>query len=473
MLIGRKEEKNELRDALAKDEAQFIAVYGRRRVGKTFLIREAYGNDFCFQFTGAAHTSTKKQLARFRLELKAQGLTDVMPVISSWMYAFSELRRFIELQPKGKKVIFLDELPWMDAPRSDFLSEFEVFWNGWASAQRDIVLVVCGSSTSWMVKKIFKNKGGLYNRLTRRIYLRPFTLGECEELVHSQGIVMSHQQILDGYMIFGGIPFYWSLLRPGRSLAQEVDRLIFSDMGAMHDEFDMLYASLFNHPDSYIRIINILAGKKNGMTREEIIQEGKFKNNGRFSDMLNDLEWCGFIRSYYLPGKNVKDRVWQLMDNYTIFYFSFQKDKHQPADFWETVQGTPLYNTWCGLAFERVCMQHVDQIKLKLGISGVLTYQYAWRYQGDKTLGLKGVQIDLLIDRNDGIIDLCEMKYSKEEYAITEAYSREMARKASTFSQVSKTHKAVHTVMVTTYGLVPNAYAYDVQNQIVMDDLFA
>lgn len=361
----------------------------------------------------------------------------------------------------------------MDAPRSDFLSEFEVFWNGWASALRDIVLVVCGSSTSWMVKKIFKNKGGLYNRLTRRIYLRPFTLGECEELVHSQGIVMSHQQILDGYMIFGGIPFYWSLLRPGRSLAQEVDRLIFSDMGAMHDEFDMLYASLFNHPDSYIRIINILAGKKNGMTREEIIQEGKFKNNGRFSDMLNDLEWCGFIRSYYLPGKNVKDRVWQLMDNYTIFYFAFQKDKHQPADFWETVQGTPLYNTWCGLAFERVCMQHVDQIKLKLGISGVLTYQYAWRYQGVKTLGLKGVQIDLLIDRNDGIIDLCEMKYSKEEYAITEAYSREMASKASTFSQVSKTHKAVHTVMVTTYGLVPNAYAYDVQNQVVMDDLFA
>ena len=188
MLIGRKEEKNELRDALAKDEAQFIAVYGRRRVGKTFLIREAYGNDFCFQFTGAAHTSTKKQLARFRLELKAQGLTDVMPVISSWMYAFSELRRFIELQPKGKKVIFLDELPWMDAPRSDFLSEFEVFWNGWASAHRDIVLVVCGSSTSWMVKKIFKNKGGLYNRLTRRIYLRPFTLGECEELVHSTSV---------------------------------------------------------------------------------------------------------------------------------------------------------------------------------------------------------------------------------------------------------------------------------------------
>lgn len=472
MLVGRKEEKRTLQMALEADEAQLIAVYGRRRVGKTFLIRETLGNSFCFQFTGAPKIKTRQQLARFRLALKSQGLKDVQP-ISNWMYAFSELARFIEMQPEGKKVIFLDELPWMDAPRSEFLSEFEVFWNGWASAHKDIVLIICGSSTSWMVKKIFRNKGGLYNRLTRRIYLRPFTLSECEELVKLRGIVMTRQQIIEGYMIFGGIPYYWSLLQPGRSLAQNVDRLIFSEGGEMHDEFDMLYASLFNRPERYVQVISILSRNKSGMTRQEIIDDGNFKNNGDFTDILNDLEWCGFIRSYSLPGKNVKDRIWQIMDNYTIFYFAFQKDRHQPSDFWRTVQGTPLYNTWCGLAFERVCMQHVDQIKRKLGISGVLTYQYAWRYQGDKTLGLKGVQIDLLIDRNDGIIDLCEMKYSKEEFAITESYSREMARKASTFSQVTKTRKAVHTVMVTTYGLVQNAYAHDVQNQITMDDLFA
>lgn len=472
MLVGRKEEKETLRMALNADEAQLIAVYGRRRVGKTFLIRESFGNKFCFQFTGAPKMKARQQLARFRLALKRQGLKDVQP-IRNWLEAFSELIRFIEMQPEGKKVIFLDELPWMDAPRSEFLSEFEVFWNGWASAHKDIVLIICGSSTSWMVKKIFRNKGGLYNRLTRRIYLRPFTLAECEELVKLRGIVMTRQQILEGYMIFGGIPYYWSLLQPGRSLAQNVDKLMFSEGGEMHDEFDMLYASLFNRPERYIQVISILSGKKSGMTRSEIIDEGDFKNNGDFTDILNDLEWCGFIRSYYLPGKNVKDRVWQLMDNFTIFYFAFQKDKHQPSDFWETVQGTPLYNTWCGLAFERVCMQHVDQIKRKLGISGVLTYQYAWRYQGDKKLGLKGVQIDLLIDRNDGIIDLCEMKYSKDEFAITEGYSRELARKASTFSQVTKTRKAVHTVMITTYGLTHNAYSNDIQNQVTMDDLFA
>lgn len=472
MIIGRQDELQTLRDALHSDQAQLIVVYGRRRVGKTFLVREAYDNKFCFQFTGAPNLTNRKQLARFRLALENHGLKDVRP-ISNWMYAFSELARFIMQQPEGKKLIFLDELPWMDAPRSDFLSEFEVFWNGWASAHKDIVMVICGSSASWMIKKIIRNKGGLHNRLTHRIYLKPFSLNLCKQLAESMGIIMSREQMLDAYMIFGGIPYYWSLLRRGRSLAQEVDRLIFSEGGEMYDEFDMLYSSLFNSPDPYVDIISVLAGKREGMTRGEIIDAGKFKSSGKFTDMLQDLEWCGLIRSYFLPGKNVKDRVWQLMDNYTIFYFTFQKGHRQPADFWESVQSTPQYNTWCGLAFERVCLQHVDQIKRKLGISGVLTYEYAWRYHGDKKLGLKGVQIDLLIDRNDGIIDLCEMKYSKEKYTVTEGDSRELARKATTFSFVTKTRKAVHTVMVTTYGLTYNAYANDIQNQVVMDDLFA
>ncbi len=279
------------------------------------------------------------------------------------MLAFSELARFIEMQPEGKKVIFLDELPWMDALRSDFLSEFEVFWNGWASARKDIVLVICGSATSWMVKKIFRNKGGLHNRLSRRIYLRPFTLGECEEMMMAQGIVMTRQQLLMGYMIFGGIPYYWSLLQSGKSLPQEIDRLIFSGNGDMHDEFDMLYASLFSRPEPYVKVISLLSEKKSGMTRLEMTREGGFANNGKLTDILNDLKWCGFIRSYPVPGKNVKDQVWQLIDNYTIFYFTFLNNQHQPQNFWETKQGTPQYNTWCGLAFERVCLRHIDQIK--------------------------------------------------------------------------------------------------------------
>ena len=471
MLIGREKEKQLLQDTLTQEYSQFIAVYGRRRVGKTFLIREAFDYNFYFQFTGSANISNRKQLAKFRSALKEQGLVDVASSITSWMEAFAELRRFINQQPTGKKVVFFDELPWMDAPRSGFLSELESFWNGWASARKDIVFVVCGSATSWMMKKIVKNKGGLHNRLTRRIMLEPFPLRLCEEFVKSLGIIFTRKQILEAYLIFGGIPYYWSLLQRGNSLPQEIDRLLFSKKGEMHDEFEMLYASLFSSPEPYMRIVALLAHKKKGMTRKELIEAGKFIDNGRLSNLLNDLEWCGFIRSYSVLGKKTKSEIYQLIDHYTIFYYTFLID-NPGKNYWEAIQGTPIYNTWCGLAFERGCLWHIEQIKAALGITGVLTNEYAWRYDGDKTLGLPGVQVDLLIDRNDGIIDLCEVKYSKDQYLITEAYHKDLVRKESVFSLVTKTQKAVHTVMITTNGLTRNAYSGDIQKEVTLEDLF-
>lgn len=473
MLVGRDKEKRILLDALKDEYSQFIAVYGRRRVGKTFLIREAFNYQFCFQFTGAANLITRKQLARFRQALKEHGLSDVPQVLNNWIEAFGELKRFINMQPEGKKVIFLDELPWMDAPRSGFLSELESFWNGWASARKDIVFVVCGSSTSWMVNRIIKNKGGLHNRLTHRIALKPFSLHWCEQMIKSRRIVLSRKQILEGYMIFGGVPYYWSLLERGASLTQEIDRLVFSPEGELHDEFSMLYASLFKKPEPYVKVISLLAKKKMGMTRKELIAYGGFVDNGAFSQLLNDLEWCGFIRSYSMIGKRVKDEIFQLIDHFTLFYYAFINGSRHGKNFWQTMQGKPRYNTWCGLAFERVCLWHVDQIKRKLGIEGVLTNEYSWRYAGDKTVGMPGAQIDLLLDRNDGIIDLCEMKYSSQEYAITESYAKELVQRRNVFAQVTKSRKALHTVIVTTVGLARNAFFGEIQNEVGLNDLFA
>ena len=416
MLIGRDKEKQILQDALLAEYSQFIAVYGRRRVGKTFLIRESYSYQFAFQFTGAANTSTRKQLAQFKNALKAHGLKDV-PLLTNWIDAFYELERYLDSLPEGKKVVFLDELPWMDAPRSGFLSELEAFWNGWASARKDIVFVVCESATAWMVKKILKNKGGLHNRLSHRIPLRPFSLGLCEQMAQVQGLAMSRMQILEAYMVFGGVPYYWSLMQPGNSVAQEVDRLIFSEDGDLYDEFQMLYASLFSNPQPYLAIITALAKKKRGMTREELVSALDIESSGVLTSMLEDLEWCG-------------------------------------------------------LAFERVCFAHIEQIKSKLGISGVLTGVYSWRCEADENAGHGGVQIDMLIDRNDGVIDLCEMKYSDTEYTITSSYANEMARKRSVFQQVSKTSKAIHIVLVTTQGIAAGAYCHSVQASVILDDLF-
>lgn len=471
MLIGRDNERRILQDALKSEYSQFIAVYGRRRVGKTFLIRESYDYKFAFQFTGADKTPTRNQLARFRNTLKQCGLKDVPP-LTTWIDAFYELERYLDGLPEGKKVVFFDELPWMDAPRSGFLSELESFWNGWASARKDIVLVVCGSATSWMVKKILKNKGGLHNRLTHRIALKPFPLILCEKMAKSQGLSISRMQILEAYMIFGGVPYYWSLLERGRSLTQEVDRLIFSEEGDLHDEFQMLYASLFRKPEPYVDVISALATKKMGMSREELSTVLHVTSGGRFSEILEDLEWCGFIRKYSILGKRSKDSIYQLIDNFTLFYYEFIKGHDHADNYWQTMQGKPQYNTWCGLAFERVCLWHVDQIKKALGISGVMTNVYSWRCEPDKKQGRPGVQIDMLIDRNDGIIDLCEMKYSNKEYAITSEVADSLERKKAVFTEVTGTDKAVHTVMVTTKGIAPGEYEWTAQNYVNLNDLF-
>ena len=458
-------------DALHEEYSQFIAVYGRRRVGKTFLIREAYDYTFDFQFTGAAKLTARKQLVRFRRALKEHGQKDT-PELTNWGDAFSELKRLINGLKTGKKVIFLDELPWMDAPRSGFLSELESFWNGWASARKDIVFVVCGSSTSWMVKKIIKNKGGLHNRLSHRISLKPFPLGLCEQLAQSRGLVFSRKQLLEAYMVFGGVPYYWSLLQKGASVTQEIDRLIFSPDGELNDEFEMLYASLFKKPEPYIRVIELLARKKMGMTRMELLAAGGFEDNGSFSDILKDLEWCGFIRSYSMMGYKKKSDLFQLIDHYTLFYYEYIDGQRQGANYWKSMLGTPKYNTWCGLAFERTCLWHIDQIKKQLGISGILTNEYAWRCSGDESKNRRGVQIDLLIDRSDGIIDICEMKYSKEPYVISADYGRELQRKRDVLAEVTGTESAVHTIMVTTDGVVHNEMWGEIQSEVNLDNLF-
>lgn len=471
MIIGREKEIRILKSTLVEEYSQIVAVYGRRRVGKTFLIRESFDYSFDFQFTGAAKTTSRKQLNRFRTALKEHGQTDT-PELTNWCDAFSELKKYINGLPAGKKVIFLDELPWMDAPRSGFLAELESFWNGWASARKDIVLVVCGSSTSWMVNKIIKNKGGLHNRLNHRIALKPFSLGLCEQLCESRGLQLNRKQLLEAYMIFGGVPYYWSLLRRGVSITQEIDRLIFAEDGELHDEFEMLYAALFNEPQKYIKVIELLAQKRAGMTRQELLHAGSFEDNGDFSEILNNLEWCGFIRSYNMIGYEQQNKIFQLLDHFTIFYYDFINGIRHGANYWASMLGTPTYNTWCGLAFERVCLWHVDQIKMKLGITGIASTEYAWRYAGNKDEGIKGMQVDLLLDRNDGIIDLCEIKDYKNPFPISNDYALELDRRRAVFAAVTGTKSAVHTVMITAEGVTQNAQYASIQNEVTLDDLF-
>lgn len=470
-MIGRKQETELLEQAYHSNRSEFIAIYGRRRVGKTFLVRQLFAEKFAFTYSGMPNVPTKVQLYNFYRELQAQGCK-AQSAPKNWTDAFFMLRELVASKPEGKKVIFLDELPWMDSRQSSFLPAFENFWNAWASARNDILLIICGSATSWIVKKILHNRGGLHNRLTNQICLQPFNLKECEDYVTEMDLPLNRQQVIEGYMVFGGIPFYWSLLERNKSLTQNIDLLFFGRNAKLKDEFQELYRSLFTKPEIYVGIIKALGTKKAGMTRDEIISSAELDSGGKLTGYLEDLENCGFIRRYQSIGAKTKNALYQLVDNFTLFYFRFMEGKNiTDANYWSKIQTAPIYHNWSGLAFERVCLLHSEQIKKALGISGVITNEYSWRTAA--TDEHSGAQIDLLIDRSDKVINLCEIKYSDNPYTIDKKYMENLRNKVALFRQITKTRKGISLTMITSSGLVKNSYSMNnIHSQITADDLF-
>ena len=476
MLIGREKESRVLKGALASASSEFIAVYGRRRVGKTYLIRETYDDRISFYHTGIANVGRKIQLERFAKSLQKQGMSSGR-IPANWYEAFDLLEAGIAKLPQGKKIVFIDELPWMDTQKSNFVSALEAFWNGWASARNDIVLVVCGSATSWMTDKLIKARGGLHNRLTHRIKLEPFSLSECERFLAARGIVATRLQMLEYYMVMGGVPYYWNYIERGKSPAQNIDAMFFAPDGELRGEYEHLYASLFRKPQRHIAVVTALGTKKGGMTRGELLKATHSADNGAFGKVLSELVECGFLRRYRIPGKQVHDAVYQLIDNFTLFHYRFLADLDEDGrGTWMDMQNTPVANAWRGLAFERVCFAHVEHIKGALGISGMRTRCYAWRSQKSKEHGERerpGAQIDLLIERADNAVNICEMKYSAGEYEIDRDESRRMLNRRERFMAESGSKAAVYLTFVTTCGLVRNMYWNDVQSEVTLDDLFA
>ena len=471
MIIGRQNQQQLLLSLLEKEDSQFVAIYGRRRVGKTYLVRETFSSHIVFQHTGLQKVDKKGQLKEFQRSLLNAGMPKV-PKFSDWFDAFFALGQFLQSRPEGKKVVFIDELPWMDTPKSNLVAALDHFWNGWASARKDIVLVICGSATSWIISKIVKNYGGLHNRLTRQIYLQPFTLKECEQFATANNFGMSRRNILETYMVLGGIPYYWQFMQKEYSPAQNIDHLFFEKMSPLRGEFNALYASLFRNPQPYIDIITALGTKKAGMTRSEIIETTGLNIGGKLTSMLEELEECDFIRSFYALGKQKKDILYQLIDNFTLFHFKFLADSHiVGANYWSQMIIKPQYNAWAGLAFERICFQHINQIKRALGISGIISNVYSWQYRPTNP-NESGAQIDMLIDRDDQVINLCEIKFAQGEYELTESYNNTLQNKLSTFITHSGTRKGVSLMMITSYGLKRNQWANSIPLQLTMDDLF-
>ena len=472
LIISREYEMKQLEECYSAKESQLVIVYGRRRVGKSFLINQYFDNRFDFKLVGDNRLKKKEQLYNFYDELSRQWKKDIA-VPKTWREAFFLLRDYLDgFTDDSKHVVFFDEMPWLDNQKSGFLDAFEYFWNSYGAAKNNLMMIVCGSATSWLVDNIDHNKGGLFNRQNCRIYLQPFNLFETEKfLVEKKGINWSRYDIAECYMILGGIPYYLDLLSKNMSPGENIDNLFFRKRCALWDEFDNLYKTLFSNSGNYIKIVEALFKKKSGMNMKELIEATKLPSNSSFSRMLRNLADSGFITSYMYFGNRKRGTVYQLSDCFTLFYLQFVKENYGNDEaFWVHHLDQSSRRSWAGLTFEALCRGHLRQIKDKLSISGISSEVSLWR--SNATEEHSGAQIDMLIDRRDRIIDILEMKFSQGEFTINKEYDEELRNKINVFREVTGTRKAVQLVMVTTYGLTQNMYSSLVQCVVTLDDLF-
>ncbi len=471
-IIGRNKEIQNLEKYIGSEQSEFIALYGRRRVGKTFLIRNLLGDRFAFAATGILEGEPSEQRDSFMASLSDYGCKDFR--FSDWMEAFAKLRTLLEEKKKRSKkkplIVFIDELPCFDTQRSKFVHALGYFWNNWAAWQGNIKLIVCGSATSWMTRNLLDSKGGLHNRLTQTLWLKPFNLAETEHYLNCAGFKWTRESIAQCYMTMGGIPYYLSLLDNQMSLAQNIDQLFFAPDGKLKNEFRRLYGSLFKNPESYLKVIDLLAASHHGLTRKELTL--KLNTNGRLSEILEDLLQCGFIgrSAVRAQGGGVKstDGIFQLTDFYTRFYYDFCKGNTSDEHYWTHKLATPKTNTWLGLAYERLCMAHIPQIKAALGINGLHTEHYSWRSKEHQP----AAQIDLIIERSDNMVNLCEIKYSASQYVMNKTEYEKIQNRQTAFLEETKCRQGIFLTLITTSSPKQNEYAGMMNNVVLLDDLF-
>ncbi len=469
-VIGRTHEVAIMQNLLTLEASSFLAMYGRRRIGKTYLIEEVYRKNMIFTMSGLHEVSLEEQLQNFSYTL-ANHTKQLLPQPKNWLEAFQMLIEYTQKIEKRKKVIFFDELPWLCSARSNFLSSLEHFWNSWAAKRTDVILVVCGSAASWMIKNIVQNKGGLHNRLTQTIRLMPFTLYETELMLHRQGVRLNRYQIAQLYMCIGGIPYYLSKVPKGKSVEQVINYLCFQKDSLLSREFEYLFQSLFQSSLSHLSVVKALSQKTSGMSRSEIIKKTKLANAGSTTRILEELEESGFIAKLTPLHNIAKDTIYRLVDFYTLFYLKYIEKTKPSTNTFVTISRSSNWSGWLGYAFENLCLIHIHQIRLSMSIAGVNTRLASWVHRGNDSQ--KGAQIDLVIDRDDQVITLCEIKFSKSEFEINKKYAQELRNKVDVFHRYSKSKKSIFTAMIAPFGLSKSPYNQElIQNIVTLEDLY-
>jgi AAA+ ATPase superfamily predicted ATPase len=467
-MIGREYEIKRLEESLKSTNSELIAIYGRRRVGKTYLIRNIFEKHIKFEVTGLYGGNQEKQLDIFFDELKRNSnkiKEEEKP--KDWKGAFELLKKYLNShRSQSKKVIFIDEMPWMDTHKSDFRMYFGHFWNTYCEKRNDIVVVLCGSAASYMVQNVISNEGSLHARLTYKLHIKPFTLFETKAFLKSKNINWGHYQILHLYIAIGGIPHYLNKLRKGESVVQSIQRLCFDSNGDLANEFDEIFSSLFSHSSSHLSIVRALSNANKGISRDELIKKSKHAGGGAFTRALEELIASGFVTKYQAYDKKVRRMLFRLSDEYSKFYLKYiEPNMNQGENFWTTMFQQQSYVSWAGFNFETICLKHVSQIKKALKIEGIHSINSSWSSEG--------VQIDLVIKRADNWINLCEMKFYNTSFKISKDELNRLKNKVSKFKEDTKTRDVVVITMISTYGIVEDENFHEiVENSFDMDVLF-
>jgi uncharacterized protein len=471
-MVGRKNERFILDELFASKKPELLVVYGRRRIGKTYLIRQHFKDRIVLDFVGSNNESNAVQLSNFNRAFQEQ-CTDKYSVPTDWSEAFYHLAKYLRSLPKHKKaVVFMDEFPWLDKPQSNFLGAFEYFWNQYASKMNNLLFVACGSVASWVIKNLINNYGGLHNRVTKTMEIKPFSLHETEQLLVSKQLKFTRYQIVQLYMAVGGVPYYLDLVTKSASVNQAIDRLFFLNNSPLAKEFAGLFASLFKNPDPHIAVIRALASHHYGLDRQQLLHHTKIAAGGSFNRVMANLEECGFIIKVQPFGKKNRESLFRLIDLFSIFYIRFvENNKSNRLGAWQSFADTASFKTWSGYAFENLCFLHLPQIHTAMGISGLHTEVSSWKVE--KNDATSGAQIDLVIDRKDGITHLCDAKFVNKPLLVTEKMARDWSLKRSIFDYFNNNRKAIVTTIITTYPATQNKhYKDEVHSEISLDDLF-
>ncbi len=469
-IIARDLELELFKKIISSSQAEFLAVYGRRRVGKTYIIREFFAerSTFC-EVTGLKGEPMSRQLSEFATAISGVFFNHAsIGTPDNWHAAFELLLKTVSSwNRKEPFILFLDELPWLSTLHSDCLSALDHYWNKFFSRMPHFKLIICGSAASWILDKVINAKGGLHNRLTQTLLLKPFDLSQTAAYLKYLGIRWSEKQILAIYMAIGGIPFYLDQLEKKESVVQNINRLCFTEGGFLQTEFSKLFSSLFDMAIENMRFVRAIAAHRNGIERAVLLEKLKLPSGGNASARLGELEAAGFIKSYRPYGKTVRNTFYRVVDEYVLFYFHWIEGPLSSGHpfalgYWDTKQKAPDFLAWSGLAFENICLKHVEKIRNQLGLSRIGCAYSSWSYTPAKKSLESGAQIDLLIDRDDGVITLCEIKYCDRVYGLDKSTAKNLLNKIEVFKSVTHTHKQVEMVLVSTFGVKPGVWVDEV-----------